>query len=127
MIWQYLYKARLQKKYDLSKAILIHSGGWKKLTDIAVDNETFRRQLGERFGIREIYNFYGMVEQLGSVFLENAEGYLHCPNFADIIIRDPVDFSVQKPGKEGLIQVVSALPKSYPGHSLLTEDIGIKM
>ncbi|MFN5476963.1 MAG: acyl-protein synthetase, partial [Sphingobacteriales bacterium] len=75
----------------------------------------------------EIYNFYGMVEQVGSVFLENSEGYLHCPNFADIIIRNPIDFSVQKPGKEGLIQVVSALPKSYPGHSLLTEDIGIQM
>ena len=127
LVWQYLYKASLKKSYDLSKAILIHSGGWKKLKDMAVDNETFRHELGERFGIRHIYNFYGMVEQVGSVFLENSEGYLHCPNFADIIIRDPVDFSVQKPGKEGLIQVVSVLPKSYPGHSLLTEDIGVQM
>lgn len=127
MVWQYLYKAALRNNYDLSKAILIHSGGWKKLKDIAVDNDTFRASLGERFGMKEIYNFYGMVEQVGSVFLENSEGYLHCPNFADIIIRNPVDFSVQKPGKEGLIQVVSALPKSYPGHSLLTEDIGIQM
>jgi hypothetical protein len=127
MIWQYLYKASLKHNYDLSKAILVHSGGWKKLKDIAVDNDTFRSSLGERFGMKEIYNFYGMVEQVGSVFLENSEGYLHCPNFADIIIRNPVDFSVQKPGKEGLIQVVSALPKSYPGHSLLTEDIGIQM
>ena len=127
MIWQYLYKASLSKNYDLSKAILIHSGGWKKLKDIAVDNDTFRHELGERFGIRHIYNFYGMVEQVGSIFLENSEGYLHCPNFADIIIRDPVDFSVQKPGKEGLIQVVSGLPRSYPGHSLLTEDIGVQM
>lgn len=127
MIWQYLYKASLKHKYDLSKAILVHSGGWKKLKDIAVDNDSFRAALGERFGISQIYNFYGMVEQVGSVFLENSEGYLHCPNFADIIIRDPVDFSVQKPGKEGLIQVVSVLPKSYPGHSLLTEDIGVQM
>lgn len=127
MVWQYLYKASLKNKYDLSKAILIHSGGWKKLKDSAVDNDTFRSSLGERFGMKEIYNFYGMVEQVGSVFLENSEGYLHCPNFADIIIRNPVDFSVQKPGKEGLIQVVSVLPKSYPGHSLLTEDIGVQM
>jgi hypothetical protein len=66
-----------------------------------------------------------MVEQVGSVFLENSEGYLQCPNFADVIIRNPYDFSVQEVGKEGLIQVISALPKSYPGHSLLTEAIGV--
>ena len=27
-------------------------------------------------------------------------------------------------GEEGLIQVFSLLPQSYPGHSILTEDIG---
>lgn len=127
MVWQYLYNAKLKNKYDLSKAILIHSGGWKKLIDIAVDNKTFRASLKEKFNLNTIYNFYGMVEQVGSVFLENSDGYLHCPNFADVIIRNPYDFSVQEPGKEGLIQVISALPKSYPGHSLLTEDIGILM
>lgn len=127
MVWQFLYNAKLKNKYDLSKAILIHSGGWKKLIDIAVDNKTFRSALKEKFNLNTIYNFYGMVEQVGSVFLENSDGYLHCPNFADVIIRNPYDFSVQKPGKEGLIQVISALPKSYPGHSLLTEDIGVLM
>jgi phenylacetate-coenzyme A ligase PaaK-like adenylate-forming protein len=127
MVWQYLYNAKLKNKYDLSKAILIHSGGWKKLIDISVDNNTFRASLKERFNLDTIYNFYGMVEQVGSVFLENSDGYLHCPNFADVIIRNPYDFSVQEPGKEGLIQVISALPKSYPGHSLLTEDIGVLM
>jgi hypothetical protein len=28
-------------------------------------------------------------------------------------------------GEAGIIEVVSALPKSYPGHALLTEDEGI--
>lgn len=125
MVWQYLFNAELKNKYDLSKAILIHSGGWKKLINMAVDNSTFRYALQEKFKIERIYNFYGMVEQVGSVFLENSDGYLHCPNFADVIIRNPIDFSVQEKGKEGLIQVISALPKSYPGHSLLTEDIGV--
>ena len=125
MIWLYFYQARLLKKYDLSQAILIHSGGWKKLNDQAVDNETFKYVLKEKFQLLNCYNFYGMVEQVGSVFLENSYGHLHCPNFADVIIRNPIDFSVQPHGKEGLIQVISALPRSYPGHSLLTEDIGI--
>jgi phenylacetate-coenzyme A ligase PaaK-like adenylate-forming protein len=127
MVWQYLYNAKLNNKYDLSKAILIHSGGWKKLIDMAVDNTTFRKELKDMFKLEHIYNFYGMVEQVGSIFLENSDGYLHCPNFADVIIRNPKDFSVQENGKEGLIQVISALPKSYPGHSLLTEDIGVLM
>ena len=66
-----------------------------------------------------------MVEQVGSVFLENSQGYLHCPNYSDVIIRNPVDFSVQPQGEPGLIQVISMIPKSYPGHSILTEDIGV--
>jgi hypothetical protein len=125
MVWQFLQKANFDKKYDLSKAILMHSGGWKKLEEIAVDNKTFRQRLNEKFNLCHIYNYYGMVEQVGSVFMENQNGYLHAPNFADVIIRNPMDFSVQPIGQPGLIQVLSALPKSYPGHSLLTEDIGV--
>lgn len=125
MVWQFLQKANFDKKYDLSKAILIHSGGWKKLIEIAVDNQTFRKRLKEKFNLRHIFNYYGMVEQVGSVFMENQNGFLQSPNFADVIIRNPIDFSVQPIGQPGLIQVISALPKSYPGHSLLTEDIGL--
>jgi phenylacetate-coenzyme A ligase PaaK-like adenylate-forming protein len=129
MVWQYLAKADLDFEIDLSNAILIHSGGWKKLQSMAVDNLTFKKALEDKFKIKpkNIYNFYGMVEQVGSVFLENSDGYLHCPNFSEVIIRDPKDFSVLPNGKEGLIQVISILPKSYPGHSLLTEDIGVIM
>jgi phenylacetate-coenzyme A ligase PaaK-like adenylate-forming protein len=127
MVWQYLYQASFDFKIDLSNAILIHSGGWKKMEEMAVDNSVFKQKLKERFGLQNIYNFYGMAEQVGSIFLENADGYLHCANYSDIIIRNPVDFSVQENGREGLIQVISILPKSYPGHSILTEDIGICM
>ena len=27
-------------------------------------------------------------------------------------------------GKEGIIQLISLIPLSYPGHSILTEDLG---
>ena len=129
MVWQYLASEDLDFDLDLSNAILIHSGGWKKLQSLEVDNLTFKKTLNNKFNIKpeNIYNFYGMVEQVGSVFLENSDGYLHCPNFADILIRDPKDFSILPHGKEGLIQVLSIIPKSYPGHSLLTEDIGVIM
>ena len=103
---------------------MIHGGGWKKLKDEAVEAQTFNRLLKQYLGIKEVHNYYGMVEQVGSIFVECREGYLHAPNYADIIIRNPLTFEVAEIGEQGLIQVVSELPKSYPGHSLLTEDLG---
>jgi len=32
---------------------------------------------------------------------------------------------VAKDGENGIIQLLSILPSSYPGHSILTEDIGV--
>ena len=52
-------------------------------------------------------------------------GHLHASIYSDVIIRNYKDFSVCPIGTPGIIQVVSALPHSYPGHSLLTEDEGI--
>ncbi|MCS5503265.1 acyl-protein synthetase [Lysinibacillus sp. A4] len=127
MIWQYIYKEACHKRLELDfgDSLLIHGGGWKKLEDEAVDSLTFNRILKEQLGIQEVHNYYGMVEQIGSIFVECSEGHLHTPSYADIIIRNPITFELLPVGQQGLIQVVSELPKSYPGHSLLTEDLGI--
>ena len=71
-----------------------------------------------------MHNFYGMVEQTGSVFVECEIGHLHASLFSDVVIRNPLDWSECRVGEPGLIQVLSVLPRSYPGHSLLTEDRG---
>ena len=65
-----------------------------------------------------------MAEQVGSVFVECEQGHLHAPMLADVIVRDPHTLAPCKVGEQGLIQVLSVLPTSYPGHSLLTEDLG---
>jgi hypothetical protein len=70
-----------------------------------------------------VLNYYGMVEQTGSIFMECPFGHLHASIFSDVIIRDPFDFSEMKTGR-GLIECRSLLPTSYPGHILLTEDEG---
>ena len=77
------------------------------------------------FGLTSIHNFYGMVEQIGSIFLEGPDGLLYPPNFADVIIRDPITWQPLPLGQPGIIQMLSLLPTSYPGHSLLTEDVGV--
>ena len=125
MVWQYLLRLVEGQSYDLSRGVLIHSGGWKKLIEIAVDNSVFRANFKAHCGLNRIYNFYGMVEQMGSIFLEAEDGLLYAPNFVDVIIRDPMTLAPQPIGQPGLIQVLSLVPRSYPGHSLLTEDIGL--
>lgn len=126
MIWEHFYKtlAARGKRLALDNGILLHGGGWKKLAQAAVDNAAFKRGLEQVGGIRRVYNYYGMVEQTGSIFLECEHGRLHCSNFSDIIVRRHADFAPCRPGEPGLIQLLSLLPSSYPGHSLLSEDVG---
>jgi len=125
MVWQYFFLPCESMGIDLSNGILIHSGGWKKLQQIAVSNTEFKSRFAQSTGLARIYNFYGTVEQVGSVFLEGEDGYFYAPNFADVIIRDPVTWREARVGMPGVIQILSLLPLSYPGHSLLTEDLGI--
>lgn len=127
MIWQHFYEELKKSGFrpDLSRGILFHGGGWKKLIDKRVSPKDFKAALKDVCGIKRVYDYYGMVEQTGSIYVECECGHLHASVFSDVIIRDPFDFSVCETGKKGLIQVVSVLPYSYPGHSLLTEDEGI--
>lgn len=126
MIWQHLYRELLSlgHRIDFSNCILIHGGGWKKLKEEAVSREEFKKRLNDVCGLENIHDYYGMVEQTGCVYMECEYGHLHASIFSDVIIRDAIDFSPCKIGETGIIQVVSLLPESYPGHSLLTEDEG---
>ena len=54
VIWEYLCQAlrREGRKLEID-GILIHGGGWKQLTSIAVDNASFKKELRETCGIQE--------------------------------------------------------------------------
>ena len=109
---------------NFQNGILLHGGGWKKLENLKINNQQFKQKLFNKTKIKNIYNYYGMVEQTGSIFIECKKcGYFITSNFSDIIIRDR-NFEVAKKGTKGLIQLLSLLPTSYPGHNILTEDIG---
>lgn len=130
MVWQHFYaelvKLKAQGKvFDFSKGILIHGGGWKKLVSEAVSHEDFRQKLCEVCALSDVHDYYGMVEQTGCIYMECECGRLHASIFSDVIIRNSKDFSVCKKGEKGIIEVVSMLPESYPGHLLLTEDEGV--
>jgi hypothetical protein len=126
LIWQRFIEALRESntKLDLSNAFLLHGGGWKKLEDQQVSNEIFKEAIFEWTGCADVRNYYGMVEQTGTIFMECEYGNLHAAVGSDVLIRDPGSFEALPHGEEGLIQVFSAIQKSYPGHSLLTEDVG---
>lgn len=127
MVWQYFYQELIRKNIDidLSNGILIHGGGWKKMKSISVPPDQFKSLLFAQTGIRRIHDYYGMAEQVGTVYMECEYGHLHCSTYSDVIIRNSKNFLPCRENEIGVIQVLSMLPESYPGHSLLTEDEGV--
>ncbi len=127
MVWQHFYKELIKSGYkpDLSKGILFHGGGWKKLLNEAVSPHEFKKRLCDACGLARTHNYYGMIEQAGSIYVECEQGHLHAPIFSDIITRRHIDFSPADFGESGIMEVLSVLPGSYPGHALLTEDESI--
>lgn len=128
IIWSRFVRVLEEKGITLSlpKMKLLHSGGWKKLNAQKVDKEEFIRRTAKVFGTspKNIIDFYGMVEQVGVVFIDCECGYKHVPDFAQIIIRDFSSLEEVKVGGQGMIEVMSILGSSYPSQAILTEDIG---
>lgn len=117
---------RLGIRFHHPQMTLLHSGGWKKLTEQQVDKKVLSAGATEIFGCDDnrVRDFYGMVEQVGVVFVDCEAGHKHTPAFAEVAIRDLQSLRQVEIGDSGLIQVMSLLPESYPGHALITEDIG---
>lgn len=110
---------------NLPNVHVLHSGGWKRLEQQAVTKDQFVRDVASVFGCAgdRVINYYGMVENVGVVYPDCARGYKHVPAFAEVIIRDPLTLAPVA-GQQGLVQVCSVLPTSFPGFLLLTDDMG---
>ena len=127
LVWEHFYQEILKsgREYDMSEAFLMTGGGWKKLEASAVSRDIFKKNVTELCGVQHFLDHYGMVEQTGCIYAECECGHLHASIYSDVITRRYEDFSPCEIGEKGIVQVVSVLPHSYPGHSLLTEDEGI--
>jgi hypothetical protein len=128
MVWSaFVLEAERQSvRFRVPQVTLFHSGGWKKLQSQAVTPHAFRQRTADVLGCRpdQILEFYGMVEQVGTVFVDCEQGHKHVPAFADVIMRRPGSLDPVSIGQSGAIEVISVLPTSYPGHVLITEDEG---
>ena len=125
LLWNHFYKPIMSKDTipNLKDSIIIHGGGWKKLSEESISNRKLKNSFKKNMLVKNIINYYGMVEQTGSIFFECENGYLHTSIFSDIIIRKD-NLSESKENEDGIVELFSVLPTSYPGHIILTEDKG---
>lgn len=126
VVWTQLVQPlqQLGLTLNLPNARILHSGGWKRLLQQAVTRDVFASGVASVFGCatERIVDYYGMVENVGVIYPDCEHGNKHVPAFAEVIVRDPLTLKPVKVGERGLIQVCSALPTSFPGFLLLTED-----
>ena len=109
---------------NLSNGIILHGGGWKKMENLKINSKDLKKKIMNKLNIKKIYNYYGLIEQTGSIFLE----CLNCNCFrtneySEVMIRDK-NLNILPSGKRGFVLLFSLLPTSYPGHIILTEDVG---
>jgi hypothetical protein len=107
-------------------SVFLHSGGWKRLINLAVDKPTFNRGIAQLWGLppENVIDFYGTVEQVGIPYPDCSAGLKHVPYWAEVVIRGSDSLAPVETGQTGLIQLINCLPLSAPNHSVLTEDLG---
>ena len=71
-VYNYLIKkidpSKLISK-NFSNAFLIHGGGWKKMEEKKINRLQLNSELEKKLALKNIRNYYGLVEQIGSIFL----------------------------------------------------------
>jgi hypothetical protein len=106
---------------------VLHIGGWKKLEAQSISKKQFNKMAGGAFGINpsNVIDAYGFTEQMGLNYFSAGLNDKVAPNFARVLVRDPETLNLLPDGEEGLLQFITPLPLSYPGVSVITDDLGI--
>ena len=127
ILWNHLVKPLLADgiRLDMPHVHILHSGGWKRLQDEAVEKRAFNEGLARVFGCSTdcVIDFYGLIENVGIIYPDCPAGNKHVPAFGDVIVRNPLTLEPVAEGEQGIVEVCSVLPTSFPGHLLLTEDM----
>ncbi len=129
MIWKHLIENNIlnnQKKKFINNYKLIHFGGWKRLSNLRISKKQFTKALMKSLKIKptNIFDIYGFTEQLGTIYPSNGFGNCQVSAFSQVIVRDINTLKVLPDGESGFLQFISPLPLSYPGFSLLNDDMG---
>lgn len=114
-------------KFDMPDLKIIHAGGWKKMQELSISPEQLVDDCRTCFGVpaENVVDIYGFSEQGGLLFPTCEHGVRHTPGWSEVICRDPLSLKPLSPGQEGLMQFLTPIQTSYPGHSIITEDVGV--
>lgn len=128
MIWQHLLDSN-ENDVSLDLGIntkLIHFGGWKKLNDLNITKKNLLKKIESTLNLTSkcVFDIYGFTEQLGTVYVAEGEEGCLVSDYSYLIVRDPITLSPIKDGEIGFLQFMSILPTSYPGFSILNDDLG---
>lgn len=113
--------------FDLPNMKIVHAGGWKKLQEQSISQKQLVEDCFKCFGVppENVIDLYGFSEQGGLLYPTCEYGLRHTPAWSEVIVRDPLTLEPLPPGREGLMQFVTPIQTSYPGHSVITEDVGM--
>ncbi len=113
-----------KKSFQLQNTIVMETGGMKgKRKEII--REELHEILCKGFGVANIHSEYGMTELLSQAY-SLGNGIFECPNWMQILIRDPEDaLSYVSTGKTGGINVID-LANINSCSFIATQDLGKK-
>lgn len=101
-------------------------GGWKTYTGQQISRDEFRRELNKILGIplKNIRDIYALTES-DIIFQECEEFLYHVPPWGEIIIRNPETMEPVKEGEKGIINIINPLAYSWPGISIILDDVAV--
>ncbi len=121
------YKKRYGRNPRLNPASsVVTGGGWKTLSDEAIDKKVYRKILADSLGIpvANVRDLFGMVEH-GVPYVDCRLGHFHIPNYGRVIARHPGTLVPLGYGEKGLLQFITPYLTSYPSLSVLSSDFGV--
>ena len=106
--------------------MFVHFGGWKKLKKKQISKLELNNSINKFLGIKEknIIDIYGFTEQLGTVYPSSGMGGCKVPAYSELIVRDPQNLRPVPDGEQGFLQFISPIAYSYPGLSIMNDDLG---
>lgn len=107
------------------ESLVITLGGWKRYTGESISRDEFHDKISTHLGVdaERVRDMYGMIES-NMLAVECEHHRKHVPPWCYVSIRDVTDPHTELPaGRTGLIAILDATNRSYPGF-LLSDDVG---
>lgn len=111
-----------QYQFQLKNTIIMETGGMKGRRKELV-REELHQILKQGFGVNTIHSEYGMTELLSQAY-SKGEGVFECPNWMQVLTRDPEDpFKILPKNKTGGINIID-LANVNSCAFIATQDLG---